>query len=143
MPTGQMGVANDVAREETKRREALAETRHELWAHWPVHWSAIWVGGLAAVASVLVFGLIGIALGAHLLGPEHRVVDVKKIGLATLTFSVFSAFLAFVIGGWVAGKIAGILRSEPAMLHGAIVWLVAVPLLIGLAGLGAASSFGG
>ncbi len=105
--------------------------------------SAIWVGALAALAAVLIFGLIGIAIGAHLLGPEHRVVDLRKSTLGTLAFSVFSAFIAFVIGGWVAGKVAGILRSEPAMLHGAIVWLVCVPILVLLATLGAGSYFGG
>jgi len=129
--------------EETNRREALTEAHHERWAHWPVNWTAIWVGALAALAAVLIFGLIGIALGAHLLGPEDRVVDLKKTSLLTLAYSVFSAFLAFVLGGWVAGKVAGILRSEPGMLHGAITWLVAVPILVVLAGLGAGSFFGG
>jgi hypothetical protein len=92
---------------------------------------------------VLLFGLIGIALGAHLLGPEHRVVDLKKLGIGTLIFSVCGAFFSFVVGGWVAGKIAGILHSEPAMLHGALVWLLAVPILVMAAGLGAANLFGG
>jgi len=128
---------------ETRRNEVEAEARHEVWNHWPVRWSAVWVGALAAITAVVLFGLIGVALGAHLIGPEHRVVDLKKIGLWTLVFSVFSAFLSFVIGGWVAGKIAGIRRSEPGMLHGAIAWLVAVPLLVLLAGLGASSYFGG
>jgi hypothetical protein len=128
---------------ETKRREVVSETQYENWVHWPVRWSAVWVGALAAVAAVLLFGLIGIALGAHVLAPEQRVVDLKKIGLLTLAFSVFAAFLSFVIGGWVAGKIAGILHSEPAMLHGAIVWLVAVPILAVLAALGAGSYMGG
>jgi hypothetical protein len=139
MPSAQVDVANA----EAKRREVTAETRYENWVHWSVNWSAVWVGALAAVAAVLLFGLVGIALGAHLLGPEHRVVDVKKLGLGTLAFSVFGAFLSFALGGWVAGKIAGILRSEPAMLHGAIVWLVAVPVLVLLAGLGAGGLFGG
>jgi hypothetical protein len=47
------------------------------------------------------------------------------------------------LGGWVAGKIGGIRRSEPAMLHGAIMWLVTVPMLMILAALGAGSYFGG
>src|SRR5262245_26377944 len=126
-----------------KRREVGAELEHESWVHWPVNWTATWVGTLAAIAAVLLFGLIGVALGAHVLGPEHRVGDLKHIGLITLAFSVFAAFLSFVIGGWIAGKIAGILRSEPAMLHGAIVWLVAVPILVVLAALGAGGYFGG
>jgi hypothetical protein len=133
----------EVARASTNRTEAVADRQYEQWVHWPVNWSAAWVGALAAIAAILIFGLVGIALGVHLLGPEHRVVDLKKIELGTLAFSVFSAFLSFVVGGWVAGRIAGILRSEPAMLHGAIVWLVAAPMLVVLGGLGAGSLFGG
>jgi hypothetical protein len=132
-----------LARSEPNNRETLAEARHELWAHWSVKWSAVWVGALAAFGMVLLFGLVGIALGAHLLGPEHRVVDVKKLSIGALIFSICGAFFSFVIGGWIAAKIAGILHSEPAMLHGAIVWLVAVPILVTAAGLGAASFLGG
>ncbi len=139
MPTGIATAPNT----QTRPSEVEAEARHEAWNHWPVRWSAVWVGALASISAVVIFGLIGVAVGAHLVGPEHRVVDLKKIGLLTLGFSVFSAFLSFVIGGWVAGKIAGIRRSEPGMLHGAIVWLVAVPVLVLLAGLGASSYFGG
>jgi hypothetical protein len=124
-------------------REGLAEAQHERWAHCHVNWTAVWIGALATFSMVLLFGLVGIALGAHLLGPEHRVVDVKNLGLWTLIFSVCSAFFASVIGGWVAAKIAGILHSEPAMLHGAFAWLLAVPMLVVCAGLGASSLFGG
>jgi hypothetical protein len=126
-----------------KRGESVAEYEYEQWTHWPVNWSAIWVGALASIAMVVVCGLIGIAVGAHVVSPEHRLVDVKKMAMGTLAFSVFSAFLAFVVAGWVTGKIAGILRSEPAMLHGAIVWLVSVPLLVVLASLGAGTYLGG
>jgi len=131
-----------VAEMETRPLDA-AEAVYEQWRHWPVNWTAIWVGTLAALAVVLVFGLIGIAVGAHLLGPEHRVVDLRKMNFGALVFSVCGAFFAFVVGGWVAGKIAGILRSEPAMLHGAIVWVLAVPLLMGLVALGAGNFVGG
>jgi len=129
--------------EENNRSKVLAEAQHERWAHWPVNWSAIWVGALASIAAIVVFGLIGVALGAHLVGTDHRVVDLKNVDKWTLGFSVVSAFLSFVIGGWVAGKVAGILRSEPAMLHGAITWLVALPVLVALVGFGAGSYMGG
>jgi uncharacterized membrane protein YeaQ/YmgE (transglycosylase-associated protein family) len=128
---------------ETRFSETAAEVQYEKWNHWPVNWSAIWIGSLAALAAVLVIGLIGVALGAHVSTPEHRWVDLRKLSIGALIFSICGAFFSFVIGGWVAGKVAGILRSEPAMLHGAITWLVAVPLLLALCALGAASFFGG
>src|SRR5205823_14117310 len=88
-------------------------------------------------------GLIGLAVGAHLFGPAGPVVEWKKFGFGWLAFSVFSSFLSFVVGGWVAGRVVGFRRSEPAMLHGAIVFLVAVPLLMLLIGAGAGSFLGG
>ena len=119
-----------------------SEVQYEEWAHWPVNWSAVWVGALAAVGAVLLFGLIGIAVGAHVLDPDQRVVDLKKIVFWQLAFSVFASFLAFVIGGWVCARIAGILRAEDAAFHGAIAFLVAVPMLVVLVALGAGTSFG-
>jgi hypothetical protein len=113
------------------------------WVHWPVYWSAVWVGALASLAAVIVFGLAGVALGFHLMGPEGRIVDWHKFGVGTLAFSVIGAFIAFVIGGWIAARTAGLTRAEPAMLHGAIAWLVAVPILILSATLGGANTMGG
>jgi hypothetical protein len=119
------------------------ELQHERWAHWHIHWTGIWVGGLAAFSMVLLFGLVGTALGAHLLGPEHRIIDLKKTGIGALIFSICGSFFSFAIGGWIAAKIAGILHSEPAMIYGAIVWLVSVPILVATAVLGAGSLVGG
>ena len=122
---------------EAVRGEPASEIEYERWKHWPIHWSGIWVGVLAAFAAAVIIGLIALAVGAHMLRPEHRVVDLRKISLVAAAFGIFGTFLAFVIGGWVAGKIAGILRSEPAMLHGAIVWLLALPLFVLGVGTGA------
>jgi uncharacterized membrane protein YeaQ/YmgE (transglycosylase-associated protein family) len=133
----------DVMGTTPKAAATAEEVQYERWNHWPVNWTAVWTGALASIAIALIIGLIGLALGAYLLGPEHRVVDFHKLSIGALIFSVCGAFFAFVAGGWTAGKIAGILHSEPAMLHGAIVWLVAVPLLVVLIGFGAGSLFGG
>jgi hypothetical protein len=110
------------------------------WTAWPVAWSGVWVGTLTALAAGLVIGLIGFALGAN---EAANYVDWKKLRLIGVIFSIGGAFFAFVAGGWTAARIAGIRRSEPAMLHGAIVWLVAVPLLLVLAALGGLGHFGG
>lgn len=120
-------------------------TRQETWTQWPVSWSAIWVGALSALSTALILGLIGLAVGAHFLRPEKALTgDLRKdISLVALIFSIGGAFFSFVVGGWVAGKIAGILRSETAMLHGAIVWTLAVPLILALAALGAGGFMGG
>jgi hypothetical protein len=108
------------------------------WRAWPVAWTGVWVGGLAALAVGLVIGLIGFAIGAH---ESSRLVRWSSVKFITLAFSVAGAFFAFVVGGWAAVRIAGIRRSEPAILHGAIVWALTVPLLVVLSAFGA--HFGG
>ena len=129
--------------EEVSRSAAAAAVPTEAWVRWPVDWTAVWVGALSGLAAVLVFGLIGTAIGAHMSQPDKPLLDFKTIKIGTLAYSIFSAFLAFVIAGWVTGRVAGIRRSEPAMLHGAISWLVCLPVLVVLAGLGAGSYMGG
>jgi hypothetical protein len=113
----------------------------EAFFPWPLAWSAVWVGTLSAVALALIFGLVAIAVGAHRVGQPFG--TWREVGFLALIFSVFGSFLAFVLGGWVAAKVAGVRRSETAMLHGAIVWLVAVPILMVLASMGAVSYLGG
>jgi hypothetical protein len=108
---------------------------------WPVYWSAIWAGALSALALALIFGLIGTALGAHQVG--KKVVNLHDMTFWGLVFSVAGAFFSFVVGGWVASSIAGLRRAEDAALHGAMSWLVALPMLLVLGALGAASFFGG
>jgi len=110
------------------------------WTVWPIAWSAVWVGALTALAVGLLIGLVGSAVGAQ---EVSRYVDWKKLHLVSVVFSVAGAFFAFVAGGWVAARIAGRRWSEPAMLHGAIVWLLAIPMLLVLAAAGGIGHFGG
>lgn len=110
------------------------------WRPWPVVWSAVFVGALAALAVALIIGLIGFAVGAHEVARQASWRDVR---LTTLIFNVVGAFFAFAAGGWVAGRMADFRRAEPAILHGVIAWLVTLPALLALAGTGTIASFGG
>src|SRR5271165_4636142 len=135
---------NEASRvEPAGNRYVSAEIQHEKWMHCHVNWTAVWVGALSTISIVLLFGLIAVSLGVQLLGSEHRIVDFKKVGIWAIIFSVAGAFFSAAAGGWVAGRMAGILHSEPAIIHGAIVWLLTIPLLVAGAGLGASTLFGG
>lgn len=124
----------------------IAEPSHtstsETTTSWPVNWSAILVGALAALAVLFIFGLIGLAIGAHLLGPSRVVLEWKTLAWGGLIFNVCGAFFSFVAGGWVAGKISGVHRAETGMFQGAIVWVVAVPIVVFLAIQGAGQYMG-
>ena len=111
------------------------------WRPWPV-WSAVWVGALSALAVGLIIGLIGYAVGAHQL-TAPRTMTFKNIRMLTMIFNICGAFFAFVVGGWVAARIVGARRAETAILHGAVAWLVTVPMMLVLGVLGATAMYGG
>ena len=123
--------------------ETVQGTQLEMWRGWPVSWSAVWVGALATVAFAMVFGLVSVAVGAHELGAAGQITNWREVSLAAVAFAILGAFLSAALGGWGTGKISGIQRAEPSMLHGAITWLLAVPLILGLVALGAGNAFGG
>ena len=129
-----------VLRTLSKRKGFSMHAHRSEWVAWPVAWSAVWVGALAALATGLIIGLLGFALGVH---EVAGYVDWKKLRLVEAIFSVGGAFFAFVAGGWIAARIAGIRRSEHAILHGAIVWLLGVPLLLAVAAIGDVGHYGG
>jgi hypothetical protein len=120
--------------------EVVALEPDEGFLPWYVSWSGVFVGALAALALLLVFGLTAIAVGAHRVG-EHF-ASWREFHLITLVFSVFGSFLSFVLGGWAAARVTGTRRAETAMLHGAIAWLVTIPGLLFFAALGAGGYLG-
>jgi hypothetical protein len=108
------------------------------WTVWPINWNAVLIGAMAAIVAVVLFGLIGTAIGAHKTGVEGRITSWSGVGFFSLAFAVIASFFAFVIGGWIAGRISGIRRAEDSTLQGAIVWLVAVFILVALAAMSGA-----
>jgi hypothetical protein len=116
-----------------REREVVDRAPVGTWTVWPISWTAVIVGALAAVVAVVIFGLIGTAIGAHKTGVEGRITTWSGVGFGSLVWAVASSFFAFVIGGWCAARIAGIRRSEDAALHGALAWLLGIALMAGAA----------
>src|SRR3954470_7087404 len=96
------------------------------WSSWPINWGAVIVGGMCGVVAAVILGLIGTAIGANATANSGRITTWSGVGFGSLAYAVISSFFAFVIGGWVAGKISGIRKAEDATLHAALAWVVAV-----------------
>lgn len=120
--------------------EVVALEPDEGFLPWYVSWSGVFVGALSALALLLIFGLTGLAVGAHRMGQHFA--TWHEFRLITLAFSVFGSFLSFVLGGWAAARVTGTRRAETAMLHGAIAWLVTIPALLFFGALGAGGYLG-
>src|SRR5437016_1268280 len=114
---------------EARRETTTMMMDSEAPVAWTISWGSVWVGALTGLAAILLFGLIGMALGAHKVGTDARIVHWSDFGFWPLAFSVLSTFFAFVGAGWVAAKISGHQHSENAMLHGALAWLFCVPMV--------------
>jgi hypothetical protein len=104
-----------------------------------VAWGAIWIGALTALAIGLIFGLLGTAAGAYKINTR----GTADFGFWTLVFSVCGSFFAFVGGAWVTAKLSGFRDAESSIIHGAIVWLLTIPVFLFFAALGAGAYFGG
>ena len=119
-------------------REGRTVVGGDTWTAWPVYWTPIIIGALGSIVAVVLFGVIGTAVGSWKAGNEGRVTDFSGIGRGAVGYAVFASFLAFVIGGWITTRIAGIRRAEPAILHAAITFLVATVALLAMASFGGA-----
>lgn len=108
-----------------------------------IHWGAIVAGALTVLATFLLLGLL--ALGIDLLVDEDS-------GAALDWVSVIIGLVAFLIGGYIAGRTLGEDRDAPAegardagchgLLHGILTWALATLLILVLSGLGLGTLFG-
>jgi len=106
-----------------------------------VRWGPIWAGLLAAFVALLVLSLLGFAIGASTVNTGAAVQGNvnQDAGSYSAFWAGISAILSFLIGGYVAGRTAAVHERGWAALNGALVFLLALPLLLWLAtqGLGA------
>ncbi len=106
-----------------------------------VRWGPIWAGLLAAFFTLLVLSLLGLAIGAATVHAGQAVQGSgnQNAGQYSAIWAGISAILAFLVGGYVAGRTAAVHERGWAALNGALVFLLALPLLLWLAsqGLGA------
>src|SRR6267378_6093134 len=112
------------------------------WTGWHLSWSSVCVGALAGLVAAVLFSLIAVAIGAHK-AVDDRILKWADLGPVTIIFSVFGAFLASVIGAWVAVKMSGARRAEPAILHAVAAWLVTMGIVLLFAALSGAHTLGG
>jgi hypothetical protein len=112
------------------------------WTGWHLSWGSVFIGALAGLVAAVLFSLIAVAIGAHK-AVDDRILKWSDLGPVTLIVSVFGAFLASVIGAWVAAKMSGARRAEPAILHGVAAWLVSMGIVLLFAALSGAHTLAG
>jgi hypothetical protein len=104
-----------------------------------VRWGAIWAGLLTAIATFLLLTTAAVAIGAVAVDSGASADDA---GAASGIASAVIALLAFLAGGFVAGRTAGVVGRGYGALNGFLVWALGVVLILALAAFGLGSLFG-
>lgn len=98
-----------------------------------IHWGPVIAGIFAALATLITLAVLGLAVGLRSFDPGD---PAGAFALGAGIWSAVSALIAFFVGGWLAGRSAAERGTSSGIMHGAMVWFVAIPLLVYMLGSG-------
>lgn len=99
-----------------------------------IRWGPIMGGIFAALATLITLSTLGLAIGLQAFDPA---ASLGNFGIGAGIWGAITALVSFFVGGWVAGRAAAFSGKTSGIFNGAMVWFVAIPLLIYLLGSGA------
>jgi hypothetical protein len=125
--------------------EQLAVRPFANLADWRLHWGPIVAGLLVALTAMTLLGLLGAAIGltAFNASAAAQGAPPPNMGRNAAVWGGISALLSFLLGGYVASRTAGPLDRGWGAWHGLLVFALAVPVLLWLAGQGLGALVGG
>lgn len=107
-----------------------------------VSWGSILVGTIVAMALMVFFTTLGLAVGAAAVDPLYDRNPLSGIGVSSGIYMVLTQLIALAVGGFAAARLAGVPRTVGSLLHGGAVWSLATVLLTWAAIAGGGAIFG-
>jgi hypothetical protein len=92
-----------------------------------VRWGAVIAGLFAAITSLIVLSVAGLAIGLSTFQPGAPAGNVL---VGTGIWGAVSVLIAFFVGGGTAARTSAVHGRGGGALNGAIMWMVAIPLLV-------------
>ena len=110
-----------------------------------VSWAAVIAGAVIAVAVQVLLAMLGTGIGASTVDPlaNGESPSAGAFGIGAAVWWAVSSLIALYVGGWVAGRLSGMLRPADGGLHGVLTWAVALLALVYLVGTAASSVMSG
>lgn len=108
-----------------------------------ISWGSVFAGVAVAAILQLLFALLGLGVGLSTINVAQGDAPVMGLSIGAGIWWVVSSLISLFLGGWVAGRLAGIPRSFDGALHGVLTWAIATFLLIYFLGTAMGSLFGG
>jgi hypothetical protein len=105
-----------------------------------VRWGPILAGLLTALSSFIVLSLLATVLGLQAI--DSNTTNAQNAGQTGAIIAAILGLVSFFLGGLVAAWTAGLRNPADGALNGFLVWALAVPLMLLVAGLGLGQVFG-
>lgn len=93
-----------------------------------VSWSSIFAGAFIGLATLLTLVLLGMAIGLSSLSPGAT--GVGDISTGAAIWWVISFLISLFVGGWVAGRLAGVPSRLIGALHGVATWALSSVVMV-------------
>jgi hypothetical protein len=104
-----------------------------------IQWGPILGGVISAIATFLLLTVLGLALGASVLGPQN---EGGEIGTWAAIWGAFSIIAAFFVGGWIAARTAAVDGSFAGLMNGILVGATGLLFIVWMTSTGLGNLFG-
>ena len=90
-----------------------------------ISWGAILAGAVIAFVIQLGLNMLGLSIGVNTINPATEINPVEPgLGSAAVIWFAASGLIAFLIGGFVAGRMAGMADHLDGVVHGVLSWAI-------------------
>jgi len=104
-----------------------------------VRWGPVVAGFFVAITAMVMLGLLGLGIGLTGLNTGLSAAQgtpPPQTGTNSAIWGGISAIIAFLIGGYVAGRTSAVYSRGWGALNGALVFFLTIPVMLWLAGQG-------
>jgi hypothetical protein len=86
-----------------------------------ISWGAIFAGAFSALGLWMLLYAFGLAVGLTALDPNNH-GSLRSSGIFTGVWGLIAPLVALFVGGFIAGRGAGIFRRGEGAVHGVVMW---------------------
>jgi hypothetical protein len=108
-----------------------------------VSWPAIFSGVVLVLAVEVLLNMLGAGIGLGLVNPNGGGADARGLGIGAGIWWFASTIIALLFGCYVAARLAGVATRFDGMLHGLVIWGLALLLTVYLLSTAIGSVIGG
>lgn len=103
-----------------------------------VRWGAVFAGFVIALVTQMLLTVLGLAVGLTAIDPRQGAPG-SGFGWGAAVWGVVSLLCSLFVGGYVAGRMSGALRSGDGAMNGVLVWSLSLLGTVWLVSMGVGS----